>query len=385
MTTVLHAFASYLPITENWAFRMVKWQQNTKRLVASHRFLENGFYLEDVQFLRSPIDPCRWPSMQATRSLARAATALNAFLYLPYLRLRLSRTPIDVLHSHFAHVGWKYRNLARSMGVSHVVSFYGWDYERLAETAPVWKRRLPKLFDQADMFLCEGPFGADLLIKQGCPAHKVRISKLGVETSSIPFFARTRVPGRMRLLQLASFREKKGHIDTVRAFASAVRTHPDMHLTLAGASPGAIFDELKTEVENNGLSSHVTFIGSVNPDSIYELMRENDVFIHPSRYASDRDCEGGAPIVLLDAQATGMPVISTVHCDIPQEVVHGRTGILCPERDIEAIADAIRFFCDTSADTYSSFAEAARRHVIDNFEARICASHVEHLYRELAR
>ena len=63
------------------------------------------------------------------------------------------------------------------------------------------------------------------------------------------------------------------------------------------------------------------------------------VFIQPSCYTATRDCEGGAPLVLLNAQATGMPVITTTHCDIPDEVIHNETGLLTAERDIEGLVD----------------------------------------------
>ncbi len=62
----------------------------------------------------------------------------------------------------------------------------------------------------------------------------------------------------------------------------------------------------------------------------------------PVATLKDMDCEGGAPVVLLDAQATGMPVISTTHCDIPDEVVHGETGLLSPEKDVGALAELIK-------------------------------------------
>jgi colanic acid/amylovoran biosynthesis glycosyltransferase len=98
----------------------------------------------------------------------------------------------------------------------------------------------------------------------------------------------------------------------------------------------------------------------------------------------DGDCEGGAPIVLLDAKATGMPIISTRHCDIPQEVVDGVTGILSEEGDIDGLADAIRVFYRMPGADYLAYAHAARRHVELDFDARICASRMEALYRGLA-
>jgi colanic acid/amylovoran biosynthesis glycosyltransferase len=114
---------------------------------------------------------------------------------------------------------------------------------------------------------------------------------------------------------------------------------------------------------------------------LHDFMRDYHVFIHPSFRTSTKDCEGGAPIVLLDAQATGMPVISTLHCDIPQEVVHGSTGLLVPERDVDGLAAAITRFYEMDQLEYDGFASKARSHVVDQFDARECAARMADIYR----
>jgi len=92
------------------------------------------------------------------------------------------------------------------------------------------------------------------------------------------------------------------------------------------------------------------------------------------------DCEGGAPIVLLDAQATGMPVISTTHCDIPEEVVHNKTGLLCPEKNIIALAEAMKFFYRMTQCDFDVFASAAREHVSANYNIILNAAKLQKIY-----
>jgi len=58
----------------------------------------------------------------------------------------------------------------------------------------------------------------------------------------------------------------------------------------------------------------------------------------PSVQASNGDNEGGAPVVVIEALAAGIPVVGSRHCDIPNIVQHGRTGLLSEERDIEDLA-----------------------------------------------
>ena len=106
---------------------------------------------------------------------------------------------------------------------------------------------------------------------------------------------------------------------------------------------------------------------AVNYETLYKTLEGYDVFIHPSCYADDRDCEGGAPVVLLDAQATGMPVIATRHCDIPDEVVHQKTGMLSNEKDIVGLAQSIEYFYNIDDRMFQAFSNNARNHVEENY------------------
>jgi colanic acid/amylovoran biosynthesis glycosyltransferase len=63
--------------------------------------------------------------------------------------------------------------------------------------------------------------------------------------------------------------------------------------------------------------------------------------IHPSVTAADGDSEGGAPTVLLEAQAIGTPIVTTRHADIPHVVPEGAGVFLCAEHDVDALGDAL--------------------------------------------
>ena len=86
--------------------------------------------------------------------------------------------------------------------------------------------------------------------------------------------------------------------------------------------------------------------------------------------------------MLLDAQATGMPVISTFHCDIPEEVINGKTGILIPENDYNALADAIERFLNVP-DILEKYGAAGRGHVEKNYSACNQAEFLEAIYSDL--
>lgn len=377
--TVLHCFDDYLPNSENWAFRLIRHVPRFRQAVAAHRFLDNPFYAPGIDYLRPPVQVGERPRA-GLRKLWRLAGAFLGWLYPHYLRRRLRGRRIDVVHSHFGHVGWHYRGLARALGAVHAVSFYGWDYEYLPTLQPRWRSRWQRLFAEADLLVCEGEHGAEVLARQGCPRHKIRVCRLGIEPAKIGYVRRDKAPGELHLLQVASFREKKGHVDTARAFAMAAPRCPGATLTLVGSGSPGIVAEVRRIVAAAGLQARVKFVEQIDFSRLHEFMRDYQVFIHPSIHTPQGDCEGGAPVVLLDAQATGMPVISTLHCDIPGEVADGRTGLLAPERDVAALAAAIERFYRMDQDEYAGFCERARAHVERNFDAIECSARLADAY-----
>ena len=271
---------------------------------------------------------------------------------------------IQIVHAHFADMGWHFKEVAKQLKVPFVVSFYGWDYEKLPHVKPEYKSRFKKLFKVVDQFICEGSHGASILAAHGCPEEKITIVPLGIQPSQIRFIPRTKTPNQLRLVQIASFTEKKGHQYAIEAVASILKDCPNIELTFIGNDNELKRREkLEQQIIALGLTKQIHFSPAIDYAQLYTTLGIYDVFIHPSCYAIDRDCEGGAPVVLLDAQATGMPIIATTHCDIPDEVIHQKTGLLSPEKKVEELAQNIKRFYEMDHKEYQTFATNARAHV----------------------
>jgi colanic acid/amylovoran biosynthesis glycosyltransferase len=375
---VLEAFYSYLAGSENWVYRIIKHLPDTNVVIASRNFIKCNFYASNFEYLEFPLRRIgtgrKTLPVQAFNALASKAAQS---LYFPYVAKYAGK--IDLIHSHFAFTGCEYLDLAKKIEKPHVVSFYGCDYENHPFLNPALKKKYERLFAEADLFLCEGSFGAKALHLTGCPQSKIKVQKLGVEVDAIPFFQREKEPGELKLLQIATLTGKKGHLYTVRAFVKALEVCPNMSLTLVGKDEGVKAD-IQEIVRQSHVQDKVTFLDWVDFDSVHAFMRDYHVFIHPSCYTETKDCEGGAPVVLLDAQATGMPVIATTHCDIPDEVIHGETGLLTPEKDVESLFRSIRYFYELDEDAYRVFCENARKHINRNFDCRQNAVQLKEIY-----
>ena len=381
---VLHIFGEYLPLTMSWAYLLLRQTPEVTTHVAGLALFDNEY--RDASFHYWPN-----PRYRSAGRLFHRFFPVPFHLFLRKLRLYdrslvryCRRHHIEVLHAHFGNIGADYYPLRRKLNIPLIVSFYGYDYGRILQARPRYRSRYRKMFEQADAFICEGPYGGRSLADLGCPPEKIRIIHLGVDVNAIPFFEREKPAGSLRMVQVASFEERKGHLHAIEAFAQAAAECPRITLDLYGPYfDRKVTQQVKQKIREYGLQDQVRLRGPVDYSSLHEVLKHYDLIIQPSLHTARGDCEGGAPIILLDAQATGMPVLATRHCDIPSEVVDGRTGRLVAEGDTAGLAAQIRYFYELTPDAYRAYATAARKHVEDHYDLQDCAREVGRLYYQL--
>ncbi len=389
---ILHLFNQYLPQTENWSYKLIKNTPDVDVFIGAKAYLKNNFYdpqfsiaehpFSDLDHLNARLDKRYF--FQALQKIWIKGLKFGLGTPEKYILKFAKEKEVEIVHAHFADVAWHFKSIPENLGKPFVISFYGWDYEQLPTIQPAFQKHYQELFKKADLIVCEGKHGAQILEKMACPPEKLKVISLGVEPQNIPFHQRHKEKGELHLLQLATFNEKKGHIYSVKAFAKALRNCPNMTLTLiGGAGTGGIKKEVVDFIEANDLGDKIKILGHLDYSQLYTYLKDFQIFIHPSCYSKDRDCEGGAPIVILDAQATGMPVISTYHCDIPGEVKDGQTGLLAPEKDIAELARHIQKFYEMGEEEYGVFAQEARKHVCQYFDSSQNAAQMRALYESL--
>lgn len=313
--------------------------------------------------------------------LAKLLNSLVHFLHLDrlyFLLLTTFHNP-DIIHVHFGNSGWENLFLRKLLRKKYIVSFYGYDYSYLIKQESIWKKRYKILFQKADAFITEGPYARKTLISLGCPEKKVFENHLGVDLSQIDFFER-KFPDRnepIKLLQIASLIEKKGHLFSVQAFAKALKQLDNLSLTFVGS--GELHQLLEEIVCDLGIKERISFIPTIPYKEVLGIARKHHIFIHPSIHASDGNCEGGAPVILLDMQASGMPIISTKHCDIPSYVLDGVSGFLVEEKNIEALTEKIIYLAN-HGEIWPEMGRKGREHVQKEFNAIKQARRLEIIY-----
>jgi glycosyltransferase involved in cell wall biosynthesis len=182
-----------------------------------------------------------------------------------------------------------------------------------------------------------------------------------------------------QLLALGRFVGKKGYDFLLQACSILKKGGTRFHLTLAGAGPRGM--QLKRLCNNLGLDGCVSFPGFLPYDKVSDLFYSTDIFIMPSviHKSGDRD---GIPTVLMESLMHRVPVIATDVSGIAELVEDRATGLLIPEKDAQAIADAVlKMVQDRSAAI--RMAEEGRKRVLEQFNPEINHRKVLELYQRL--
>jgi colanic acid/amylovoran biosynthesis glycosyltransferase len=335
-------------------------------------------------------------SLLAARLLARSPgetlDALNPLRHgtlATSLRLLHHRAPFagrgrsyDVIHAHFGPNGLlAAKHLeARSLAGNLVTTFYGYDVRRFPSGwgAEDWR----PLQRRAARVLCLSDVMATELSQRGFDPSRLLVHHLGIDVARFtpPTDRPSPEPG-ARLLSVARLVPKKGIEYAIRAVAQVRRRHPHLVYTIVGDGP--LRAELQALIGELGLAANVHLVGWKSHAEVAELMRTSHLFLCPSVTAADGDQEG-TPTVLMEAQAMALPVLATDHAGIPEVVRHRETGLLVPERDQDALADAMIELM-AHPESWPLMGEAGCRRVREEFNAARQHHRLLDIYRSLAK
>jgi colanic acid/amylovoran biosynthesis glycosyltransferase len=292
------------------------------------------------------------------------------------LRDELRRARIDHVHAHFATAAARLANLAWRMGgPTYSVTTHAKDiYDEEVRIDHLRDKLAPAHFVATVSDANRRHLSALLELdgKLQVVSNSVDLRRLGATRTG---------PGEPGLvLTVARLVEKKGLGDLVEACAllSERSAAADVPLQLEVAGDGPLRGELESAASRFGVRAR--FHGAVPQERALELYRRASVYCLPCVVtpSGDRD---GLPTSVLEAMALGVPVVTTAVGGLAEVVIHERTGLVVPQHDQAALAEAIgRLLSD--ADLAAELARAARRHVEANYSLERSASRLRELFPE---
>lgn len=290
----------------------------------------------------------------------------------------LKRRPADVMHAYFGHTGVHLLPFIQEWDRPCVVSFHGMDIQKRPQQEG-YDEQMQELLRTVPLVLARSKSLLDGLERLGCPKEKLRLNRTGIPLEHFPFQQRPMpVDGSWRFVQACRLIAKKGLGTALRAFAKFHAKHPKATFRIAGEGP--LKGEIEKLIAELGLRDAVELSGFLSQDDLAALYARSHIFLHPSEMPPDQNQEG-VPNSMLEAMATGLPVLATTHGGIPEAVTHERTGLLVPERDEEALFQAM---CQITEETDMLYilGEAASRAVREEFEQGKQIEKLESYYDE---
>ena len=357
---VVHAVDQFLPRSETFVYTIVTGQQRYEASVLCH----TRAHADEFPFPRVHVQP--QPVSRRTAAWWLAASIEHATGRSPWRRgvdAALARVGPAVVHAHFGPIGCEMIPVTTAAGLPLVTSLYGVDAAVLPYL-PQWRERYARLFREGDLFLAEGPEMRKKMIAAGAPPERTLIHPIALNLKKYP---RWTPDGAATVLFAGRFVEKKGLLDAIAAFGRARARIPRATLTIVGGGGGE--DGARALTSQLGLVDRVEFVGMQPHADVIARLAAAAVFIHPSVTAADGDSEGGAPTILLEAQAIGTPIVTTRHADIPHVVPDGPGVWLCDEHDVDALGEAI--VAALREQTPSSSAHVIAHHDVTNVTTRL--------------
>ena len=309
----------------------------------------------------------------------RPAASMNLFYRaVPFL----GRQPYDIIHGHYGPSGLR-GDLMRQLGASDgalVTTFYGKDIS--AHVRRYGGDVYRDLFERGNRFLVLSTCMKERLVALGCDPQRIVIHHLGIDCRRFPFRSQPNTTsGPRRILTIARMVEKKGLAYGLEAVAQLVRGARAIEYHIIG--DGVLRPDIEARIASFRLHDVVQLHGWCEQHEVRQMLASSDMLLVPSVTAADGD-EEGTPTVILEALACGLPVVATRHSGIPGMLPEPHRTLLAPERDPEALAEALAHLLDRPQ-FRKELAHPGRMHVEREYDINMLNDRLVEIYETACR
>jgi len=272
----------------------------------------------------------------------------------------LKKESIDVVLAEYGMTGGVITDACKIAGVPLVIHFHGADAHH-KQTVADYKEFYRKSFKYTSGIVAVSRDMINTLISLGAPEEKLAYIPCGVNTS---LFQPIQIhPFTRNFLFIGRFVEKKSPLSVVKAFETVLIKMPDAKLWMVGKGP--LYKKVNDYLLERNLTKSIFLTGVLSQDEIKLLIPKMRCYVQHSVTAIDGDMEG-SPVAIIEAGASGLPIVSTRHAGIKEAVLDGKTGFLVDEHDISGMAEKMLLLA-SDFELAVNMGKAGRKHVIENY------------------
>lgn len=288
----------------------------------------------------------------------------------------IKKNKIEVaLVEYGQHAHWLREVLAQAK-IPYAVHFHGHDateHRILQNTGNYFE-----VFKQADKIIAVSQFMKQHLLDLGCPQQKLLYNVYGPR----PEFAEIEPTlNAQKFISVGRFTNKKAPYYTLLAFSRIAAEFPRSELVFAG--DGQLFETCLNLTKHLNLGKQVRFMGVANADQLKEELSSALAYVQHSVTAANGDMEG-TPLSILEASSAGLPVVSTFHAGIPDVILDQKTGLLCQEHDVEAMATNMKRLLSEPG-LAQELGTNARKHIAENFTLKRHIATLDSVLADIAK
>lgn len=299
----------------------------------------------------------------------RQETIVNLYNFF-HMKKFFLKCEYDIIHGHF---DFKKFLCIRNSGVraKYILSIHGGDLYYVSEAL---KQEIVK---SADLYTYNSEFTKRRMLEFGFPPDRLKHLPVALDINRFQYAPKKiKLQGKIKFLTIARLVEKKGHYYALLMFSQLIKKYKNIEYFIAGDGP--LKKSLLKQVRKLKLESYVFFLGAVDEEQSVNLYKRCHIFILPCVTVRKHDEEGQA-LVLQEAQACGLPVLSTFHNGIPEGVINEKTGFLVLERDVQGLFEKACFLIE-HPEIWESFGQAGHFFVKFKYDVKILIKKLLEIY-----
>lgn len=292
-------------------------------------------------------------------SMRKKSSRINLFE-----ELLLSELPkFETIICHFAingnkAVSWKDTGLIAGKIITH---FHG---SGLTSNNPQ-KGVYPRLQEVGDAFIVNSSYTRSKAVNKGYPKERIVLIPALFDQEKFEKNKKVEYFGdKLRILSVGRLIKLKGWKYGILAIKKLIEAgYTNVEYKIVGDGPD--YNELEFLIATNNLGNYIKLLGPKSPDDVCEEMTNSDIFLMPGIIDDDGRCEAQG-LVVLEAQAVGLPIIASRIGGLPDSMKDGFSGFLCSEKSIEEIVNEIlKFYFDSTL--LVQFSKNAKDYVNEKF------------------
>jgi len=320
-----------------------------------------------------------WFPVKTFKGLRILLSRKEGFSYeLLYLIFYFLPKKFDIIQCHYGFIGVNGTYL-KEVGIKTrlVTMFHGYDIRTGLEKGGAIYRRL---FKFGDCFLSISQYNYRNLVDMGADAGKIVYHPVGIDLGKftykwdrpVSFSAATII-----IITVARLVEEKGLEYGIEAIAQLHNKYPAIKLTYNIIGTGPLEKKLRELTNKANLNGVVFFLGPLSQEEIGRKLQEAQIFLLPS-------VAEALPVVLMEAQASGLPIVATNVGSIDELVIDGKSGFLVPDKNANALAEKIDYLIE-HPEIWPQMGRSGRDYVEKHFAITLLNQRLVKIYQDLIK